>query len=264
MAAQTHVGSCVCPRRWPSPSARARTAPRCHRRRRGLRGRRGDRRAARRASPRAASARRPCSARSARPPRWRRCSDSTRDATAHAIAIGASFSGGTNQTWIDGSSEYRIQPGMAARNGIVAGGPGGRAASPARRTGTRARPGSPARSPDGDPQAGEPWELGERWRLLGVVYKPFPVCAITQSPVRVAIDMATDNDLDGRRRDRRPGVPEPGRPHLPRHGQPGPVQRHRREPDERRVLRGDGAEGAQRDARGLRGFEDPTSCGWSA
>jgi 2-methylcitrate dehydratase PrpD len=117
-----------------------------------------------------------------------------REAAAHAIAIGASFSAGTNQTWIDGSSEYRIQPGMAARNGIVAAD-----LAAAGFTGAahwyEGAAGFAGAFADGDPHAGEPWLLGERWRLLEVVYKPFPVCAITQSPVRVAIDMATDSDL---------------------------------------------------------------------
>ena len=43
--------------------------------------------------------------------------------------------------------------------------------------------------------AAGPWQLGERWRLLDVTYKPYPVCAITQSPVQVAIDLATEHDL---------------------------------------------------------------------
>ena len=46
--------------------------------------------------------------------------------TTNAIAIAASFSGGLNQTWLDGTSEYRLQLGMAARNGIDGGDAGGR------------------------------------------------------------------------------------------------------------------------------------------
>ena len=40
--------------------------------------------------------------------------------TANAIAIATSFSGGLNQTWIDGSTEWRWEIGMAARNGVLA------------------------------------------------------------------------------------------------------------------------------------------------
>ncbi|MCW2993756.1 MAG: MmgE/PrpD family protein, partial [Conexibacter sp.] len=42
------------------------------------------------------------------------------EGTANAIAIAASLSGGLNQTWIDGTSEYRIELGMAARHGVHA------------------------------------------------------------------------------------------------------------------------------------------------
>ena len=42
------------------------------------------------------------------------------DGAANAIAMASSFSGGLNQTWIDGSSEYRFELGMAARNGVLA------------------------------------------------------------------------------------------------------------------------------------------------
>jgi MmgE/PrpD C-terminal domain len=48
---------------------------------------------------------------------------------------------------------------------------------------------------DSEPDLSD-WELGRRWRLLNVTYKPYPVCAITQSEVQVAIDLATEHDLD--------------------------------------------------------------------
>jgi 2-methylcitrate dehydratase PrpD len=116
------------------------------------------------------------------------------DGAADAIAIAASFSGGLNQTWIDGTSEYRIELGMAARNGVVAAqlAAGGFKGAPHWYEGAagfvRAFAG------DGcDP--GHDWALGERWRILDVTYKPYPVCAITQSPVQVAIDLAVEHDL---------------------------------------------------------------------
>lgn len=114
--------------------------------------------------------------------------------TTDAIAIASSFSAGLNQTWIDGTSEYRLELGMAARNGIVAaqlaaGGLHGAVHWYEGDAGfARAFAGL------GDAARGD-WELGERWRLLDVTYKPYPVCAITQSPVQVAIDLATQNDL---------------------------------------------------------------------
>lgn len=115
---------------------------------------------------------------------------------ADAIAIASNFSAGLNQTWIDGTSEYRLQLGMAARNGITA---AELAASGLHGAGhwyegdagyARAFAGAdPGTAAAGD------WELGERWRLLDVTYKPYPVCAITQSPVALAIDLATEHHL---------------------------------------------------------------------
>lgn len=114
---------------------------------------------------------------------------------ADAIAIASSFSGGLNQTWIDGTSEYRLELGMAARNGIAA----AELAQAGFHGASHWYEGDAgfARAFAGVEDDGtQPWELGERWRVLDVTYKPFPVCAITQSPVRVAIDLAVEHDLD--------------------------------------------------------------------
>jgi 2-methylcitrate dehydratase PrpD len=115
--------------------------------------------------------------------------------TTDAIAIAASFSGGLNQTWIDGTSEYRLQLGMAARNGIAAAtlAAGGLRGAAHWYEGDAGFARAFAGLVDVD---GGDWELGERWRLLDVTYKPFPVCAITQSSVQVAIDLVRDNELD--------------------------------------------------------------------
>lgn len=114
--------------------------------------------------------------------------------SADAIAIAASLSCGLNQTWIDGTGEYRLHLGHAARNGIVA--------ADLAREGFRGAP----RWYEGDAgfvrafagegaDPGSPWELGERWRIVDVTYKPYPVCAITQSPVQIAINIASEHDL---------------------------------------------------------------------
>src|SRR4051812_32491901 len=117
------------------------------------------------------------------------------EATADAIAIASSFSSGLNQMWIDGTSEYRLELGMAARNGIVA----AQLAAAGFHGAAQWYEGEAgfARAFAGDENAAEgPWELGERWRLLDVTYKPYPVCAITQSPVQIAIDPAREHDLE--------------------------------------------------------------------
>lgn len=117
------------------------------------------------------------------------------EGTSNAIAIAASLSGGLNQTWIDGTSEYRLELGMAARHGVhaarlAAGGFTGAAHWYEGAAGfMNAFAGAGA-------DDGAPWELGERWRVLDVTYKPHPVCAITQSAVQVAIDLAARHDID--------------------------------------------------------------------
>jgi 2-methylcitrate dehydratase PrpD len=115
------------------------------------------------------------------------------DGAANAIAIASSFSGGLNQTWIDGSSEYRFELGMAARNGVLA----SQLAEAGFRGAEHWYEGDAgfARAFADDDGRVDDWELGERWRSLDVTYKPYPVCAITQSPVQVAIDLARIHDL---------------------------------------------------------------------
>jgi 2-methylcitrate dehydratase PrpD len=117
---------------------------------------------------------------------------------ANAIAIAASLSGGLNQTWIDGTSEYRIHLGMAGRHGVHAARLAAAGFTGAPHWYEGAAGFANAFAGEGaDP--GTPWELGERWRVLDVTYKPYPVCAITQSAVQVAIDLAHRHDVDPER-----------------------------------------------------------------
>jgi 2-methylcitrate dehydratase PrpD len=115
--------------------------------------------------------------------------------TANAIAIAMSFSGGLNQTWIDGSTEWRWEIGMAARNGVFAA--------------RLAAGGAEGASHAFEGAAGFAWAfagvtglslddlaLGKRWRIMDVVYKPYPVCNITQSAVAVSSGLAKRNDLE--------------------------------------------------------------------
>ena len=114
--------------------------------------------------------------------------------TANAIAIATSFSGGLNQTWIDGSSEWRWEIGMAARNGIVA----ARLAAGGALGATNAFEGAAgfatAFAGVSDLAVGE-LDLGSRWRIMDVVYKPYPVCNITQSAVAVCAALMTNDDV---------------------------------------------------------------------
>lgn len=112
---------------------------------------------------------------------------------ADAIAIAASFAGGLSQTWIEGTSEWRWELGMAARNGVVAARLAAGGAHGAERW--LDGPAGFARAFAGEEVADEPWELGSRWRIRDVIYKPYPVCNINQSPVELACAIATEHDL---------------------------------------------------------------------
>jgi 2-methylcitrate dehydratase PrpD len=112
----------------------------------------------------------------------------------HAIALATSFSGGLNQTWIDGSTEWRWELGVSSRNGMLAARLAEARAHGARQAFEGAAGFARAFAGAEDWHAPE-LELGQRWRILDVIYKPYPVCNITQSPVAVAARLATRHDL---------------------------------------------------------------------
>ncbi len=119
-----------------------------------------------------------------------------KERTTDAIAIASSFAGGLSQTWIEGTSEWRWELGMAARNGVLA----ARLAATGARGAAEWLEGAAgfARAFAGEQPAdafAEPWALGERWRILDVIYKPYPVCNINQSPVELAVAVVNEHDL---------------------------------------------------------------------
>lgn len=131
----------------------------------------------------------------------------TPDQLVSTLGLTAAFVGGTNQTWVAGTQEWMFEVGMASRHGITA-------AHLARLGATGAEDaleGShgffAAFAGDGSGHQDRAEKLGEEWNILGVTYKPFPVCAINQIPVKVLIDMATQHDL-------RPDEVETMRVHL--------------------------------------------------
>jgi 2-methylcitrate dehydratase PrpD len=111
--------------------------------------------------------------------------------TAHAIALGASFAGGLGQTWLDGTSEYVYHLGAAARSGVTAAllAAGGASGAPRALDGDAglARAFTGAALP-----AAATVDLGERWRITEAVFKPYPVCNITQAPVALAARAAAE------------------------------------------------------------------------
>lgn len=117
------------------------------------------------------------------------------EGVANAIAIASSFSGGLSQTWIEGTTEWRWELGMAARNGLWAARLAATGAAGARNW--LEGPAGFAKAFSGvEAIEDHDWELGERWRILDVIYKPYPVCNITQSPVEAAIGLVAEADVE--------------------------------------------------------------------
>jgi 2-methylcitrate dehydratase PrpD len=114
---------------------------------------------------------------------------------SHALALAAHFGGGLAQVWEEGSAEYPLQLGFAARNGILA----ARAASAgatAARWALEGKSGFYRAYADTVDEASEIVSgLGESWQLSDVTVKPYPVCAILQGPVGSMISLARNNEL---------------------------------------------------------------------
>jgi 2-methylcitrate dehydratase PrpD len=103
--------------------------------------------------------------------------------TAAAISNAASFTGGILQSFGDGTDEWRYQVGVAGRNGLAAArlAEAGSVSAPEAFEGrsgfVRAYVGSDC---DVDALVSK---LGVEWSVLKVTFKPYPVCALNQTPV---------------------------------------------------------------------------------
>jgi 2-methylcitrate dehydratase PrpD len=116
--------------------------------------------------------------------------------TAAALSNAASFTGGILQSFGDGTDEWRYQVGMAGRNGLAAA--------------TLAAHGSVSADGAFEGKSGFARAfvraecdvaaiaggLGKDWSLLKVTFKPYPVCALNQTPVRACLRL---RDLLGTR-----------------------------------------------------------------
>lgn len=111
--------------------------------------------------------------------------------TAAALANAAAFSGGILQSFGDGTDEWRYQVGAAARNGLMA----AALAAQGSVSATHAFEGAAGFvrafvRRDCDVAALEA-RLGRDWAVPRVAFKPYPVCALNQTPVIAALDMKT-------------------------------------------------------------------------
>lgn len=117
------------------------------------------------------------------------------DQTAAALCNAASFTGGILQSFGDGTDEWRYQVGIAGRNGLAA-------ASLAEAGSISAHAAFEGRSGFVSAYVGEACDisslvaqLGKEWAISKVTFKPYPVCALNQTPVIAAL--ALHKQLDG-------------------------------------------------------------------
>jgi 2-methylcitrate dehydratase PrpD len=117
------------------------------------------------------------------------------DRTAHALGLVAHLAGGLAQVWIEGSPEYPLQLGNAARNGIAA----SRAAASGARAALNAldgRRGFFNAFAGATAEAVEATGNFERWQIEEATLKPFPACAILQGPLELLLRML--GEVEGR------------------------------------------------------------------
>ncbi len=115
--------------------------------------------------------------------------------TAAALGFAANLAGGLGQTWVEGSTEWRFQVGFAGRNGIFAARIAAAGAAAAAESLEGVAGFYTAFGGTVEHARTALVGLGKEWVLSEVTLKPYPVCAIQQSPVGMMIDLATAHDV---------------------------------------------------------------------
>jgi 2-methylcitrate dehydratase PrpD len=111
------------------------------------------------------------------------------ESTSAALANAVSFTGGVLQSFVDGTDEWRYQPGIIARNGLAAAelARAGSVSAPYALEGKAGLVRAFGRTePDVAALAAL---LGKEWFIHRVTFKPFPVCAFNQTPVTAALEL---------------------------------------------------------------------------
>ena len=108
---------------------------------------------------------------------------------ASALSMAASMTGGTLQTFIDGSDEPHLQAGWAAQLGVMAA-----AAARTGLVGARQALEGNAGILRGVARSQEDYsglfdDFGSKWFILETTFKPFPVCAFAQTACYLGLDL---------------------------------------------------------------------------
>lgn len=118
------------------------------------------------------------------------------DRMTSALGLAAAFAGGSSETFAAGTDEWHYQSGAAASAGVLA----AQLARAGACGSARAIEGQAGfldcfvqgAAPDTDALTAE---LGRRWRILDVTFKPYPICAFNQVPALVAARLAAEGGI---------------------------------------------------------------------
>jgi 2-methylcitrate dehydratase PrpD len=118
--------------------------------------------------------------------------------TAHALALAAQMPAGTSQVWVEGSPDFPLQLGHAARNGVIAaraaslGATGARFALEGRSGFWRTYAGAE------DVACAHFDAVRDAWQIEEATVKPHPVCAILQGPLECLLSLTAAHGLGAR------------------------------------------------------------------
>jgi 2-methylcitrate dehydratase PrpD len=115
--------------------------------------------------------------------------------TIHALGFAAAFAGGTLQGFVAGTMEWRYEVGVASRGGMTAALLARQGAKSAR-TAIEGEAGF-LKAFAGDTDGAEllTSQLGKEWAIMNAGFKPFPVCAFNQTPVRSILELIKESHL---------------------------------------------------------------------
>jgi 2-methylcitrate dehydratase PrpD len=115
--------------------------------------------------------------------------------TANAIGFAAAFASGTLECFAAGTMEWRFEVGIASREGIMAAllAKQGAKSAPTAIEGKTGFLRAFSDSTEGSDSLTR--DLGKTWSIMSAGFKPFPVCAFNQTPVRSVLALMAENAL---------------------------------------------------------------------
>ncbi|MBI1622415.1 MmgE/PrpD family protein [Aquamicrobium sp. cd-1] len=114
----------------------------------------------------------------------------------HALGLATHMSGGLSQVWHEGSAEFPLQLGFAARSGIEAARAAGAGATAAKYALEGPRGFYNAYAGVAGPAVEAVADYGH-WQIEEVTVKPFPACAILQGPMQLLCELLAREGLHG-------------------------------------------------------------------